>query len=306
MIIRQQPPQPLPRIERPVRKVRRNLEREARKRKPSCAEIDPKYQIPDSLWRQIQPLLPPPKTKKKPGRPKMDDKKAMNAIFFLFKTGCQWKALPRSLGKSSTVHDRFQEWTEAGVFTKLWQSGVLYYNQKKGILWQWQAMDGAQNQAPLGGEAVGRSYKHRGKTGTNRSILVDGYGVPLSAIAERANRNDFKLTQPTLSSTVVERPTPTKEKPQHLCLDRGYDYPEVDEIVAAFGYTAHIARKGDDPTKREHPPVYRARRWVVERTHSWLNNFRRLLIRWEKKVVNYLGVLHFACAWISFKAAELF
>ena len=310
MITHQLPHQPSVLPLRQTRKERRRIKREQEKRTRKQFSLDlgihAKYQIPDPLWRQISPLLPKPKDKKKPGRPRMDDRKAMTAILYLLKTGCQWKALPRSLGKSSTVHDRFTEWTQSGVFTKLWRQGVLDYDRKKGIQWEWQAMDGAQNQAPLGGECVGKSYKHRGKNGTNRSILVEGRGVPLSAVAERANLNDFKLTQTTLSSLVVPRPTPTKEKPQHLCLDRGYDYPEVDQIVAAFGYTAHIARKGDDPTKREQPPVYRARRWVVERTHSWLNNFRRLLIRWEKKVANYLGMLHFACAWISFRTAGIF
>lgn len=266
-------------------------------------DIPEKYLLPDVLWEYILPLLPPLEPKKKQGRPRMDDRKAINAIFYLLRTGIQWKALPRSLGASSTVHDRFMLWAQSGLFTKLWQQGVFKYDQNKGILWQWQAMDGSQTQAPKGGECVGKSYKHRGKNGTNRSILVEGRGVPLAAIAAAANRNDFKLTCSTLSSTVVDRPVPSPQEPQHLCLDKGYDYPEVDVIVAAFGYTAHIARKGEDKTKREYPPLYRARRWVVERTHSWLNNFRRLIIRWEKKVDYYLALLHFACAWISFHSA---
>ena len=91
-----------------------------------------------------------------------------------------------------------------------------------------------------------------------------------------------------------------------MCLDKGCDYPEVHELVAAWGYTAHIARRGVEQKTRPRIPGYRARRWVVERTHAWLNRFRRLLIRWEKKLANYLGMLHLACAWMTFRAAGVF
>lgn len=123
---------------------------------------------------------------------------------------------------------------------------------------------------------------------------------------EGANRHDMKLTKPTLESFIVERPQPTEKAPQNLCLDKGYDYPEVEELVDDFGYTAHIRSRGEETQDKKRIPGYRARRWVVERTHSWLNRFRRLLIRWEKKVENYLAMLHFACAWITFRAAGLF
>lgn len=115
--------------------------------------VSEEYQIPDEMWERIQPLLPEPKPKKKPGRPRMDDRKAMTAIFYVLRTGCQWNALPRSLGASSTVHDRFQEWREAGVFEKMWRAGVMEYDNEKGIDWQWQSMDGAMTKAPLGGKS---------------------------------------------------------------------------------------------------------------------------------------------------------
>lgn len=121
-----------------------------------------------------------------------------------------------------------------------------------------------------------------------------------------ANRPDMESVEATLESIPVERPEPTEEAPQHLCGDKGYDYPAVRELVATWGYTAHIPvkkAKGAEPVAREKIPGYRARRWVVERTHSWMNRFRRLLIRWEKKVSNYKAFLHLACAWITFKAA---
>jgi putative transposase len=114
--------------------------------------VSPEYQISDKFWEWVAPLLPPPKPKKKPGRPRMDDRKAMTAIFYVLRTGCQWKALPRSLGAGSTVHDRFQEWQEAGVFERMWQAGLHEYDELKGLDWEWQAMDGAMTKAPLGGK----------------------------------------------------------------------------------------------------------------------------------------------------------
>lgn len=130
--------------------------------------------------------------------------------------------------------------------------------------------------------------------------------MPIGLEVAGANRPDMKLVEATLERIPVERPEPTADTPQHLCADKGYDYPSVRELVAAWGYTAHIpiqTAKGAEPVAWEKVPGYRARRWVVERTHSGMNRFRRLLIRWEKKVPNYKAFLHFACAWITYKAA---
>jgi putative transposase len=164
-------------------------------------------------------------------------------------------------------------------------------------------MDGAMTKAPLGGEDTGKNPTDRGKIGTKRSVLTDGAGVPLGIAVSGANTHDKRLVEATVESIPIERPEPTTKKPQNLCLDKGYDYPDVRELVEEFGYTAHIPVRGEKPAKRKKLPGYRARRWVVERTHSWMNRFRRLLIRWEKKVRNYKGLLHFACAWVTLRAA---
>jgi transposase len=122
--------------------------------------VDASYSVPDVVWDRIIPLLQAirRKKKRKTGRPRMDDRKAMSAIFYVLRTGCQWNALPRSLGASSTVHDRFQEWRKAGVFKRMWIDGLAKYDKKTGIDWKWQAMDGVITKAPLGGK------KHRAKS----------------------------------------------------------------------------------------------------------------------------------------------
>ncbi len=116
----------------------------------------------------------------------------------------------------------------------------------------------------------------------------------------------MKLVRATIESVVVARPEPTPEQPQGLCLDKGYDYDEVRETLAAFGFTAHIRGRGEEAKAIQREAGKKARRWVVERSHSWLNRFRRILVRWDKKPEHYLACLHFACALIALRAAGLF
>ena len=116
----------------------------------------------------------------------------------------------------------------------------------------------------------------------------------------------MKRVAPTFYRIVVARPEPTTARPQGLCLDKGYDYEEVRATLAMFGFTAHLRVRGEEAHARKRQAGVRARRWVVERTHSWMNRFRRILIRWDKKADNYLAFLHFACALIAFRAAGLF
>lgn len=129
--------------------------------------------------------------------------------------------------------------------------------------------------------------------------------MPISLVVEGANRHDMKLVRPTLESLVAARPAPSQEQPQGMCLDKGYDYPEVREILQEFGFTAHIRSRGEEAKALQREAGFRARRWVVERAHSWMNRFRRLLIRWDKKPQNYLAFLHFACGLIALRAAGL-
>jgi transposase len=121
-----------------------------------------------------------------------------------------------------------------------------------------------------------------------------------------ANRNDFKLARATLESIPVERPEPTAREPQGMCLDKGYDYDEVRELLEEFGFTAHIRTRGEEAQAIKKKAGFKARRWVVERTHSWMNRFRGILIRWNKKAKNYIAMLHFAFGIIAYRASGLF
>lgn len=113
--------------------------------------------------------------------------------------------------------------------------------------------------------------------------------------------HDKWLVGPTLDSLPVKRPNP-EITPQHLCLDKGYDYEDVRRLVALRGFIAHIKARGEEVILKRTRGL-KPRRWVVERTHSWLNRFRRILIRWEKKAQNYLAMLHLACAYVAYRVA---
>lgn len=129
------------------------------------------FLMPDTLWEVLAPLLP---ELSKPhrfggGRPRVSDRSAMDAVFFVLRTGCQWSALDKTgICSSSVAHQRFQAWVAADVFSKMWTKGLLEYDHLKGIKWEWQSMDGAMTKSPLAGEKMWpkshRPRKTRSKT----------------------------------------------------------------------------------------------------------------------------------------------
>jgi transposase len=111
-------------------------------------------------------------------------------------------------------------------------------------------------------------------------VLTEAHGVPRGLTVAGANRHDMKLVKQTVKSLVVKRPRPTKKHPQGMYLDKGYDYAEVRETLREFGFTAHIRARGEEARALKQHVGAKARRWVVERTQSWLNRCRRVLLRW--------------------------
>jgi putative transposase len=130
------------------------------------------------------------------------------------------------------------------------------------------------------------------KKGTKRSLLTEGHGLPIAIVVSGANTHDVKLLGKTLDNIVIYRPQPTPEKPQNLCLDAGYTGHEGD--VNARMYIPHIRPRGEEKLLIECDPDFKPRRWVVEVTHSWINRFRKLLVKKKKKDSNYIALLCFA------------
>ena len=109
------------------------------------------WRIPDDLWRELEPLLPAPRSAGLPGRPQVPFRKVLNGILHVLRTGCQWKAVPKEFGSGSTCHKRFQEWERAGLFEQLWEKLLARYDELRGIQWRFQSLDSAIVKAPLGG-----------------------------------------------------------------------------------------------------------------------------------------------------------
>lgn len=268
------------------------------------------FRMPRPLWRKIKKRLP---KKKRPsrrgGRPRASERAVANAIWYVLWTGCQWKALHRDwFGVSaSVVHERFQGWRGMGVFEKLSRRmAEQYARERGGVGWRWQAMDSKHSPAPLGGEKTGKNPTDRGKLGAKINLLVDERGAPLSVVLTGANRHDKVSAMELIVSASPRRPA---HKEQHLLADKAYDSDDLREFAASAGYIVHIKvnprRKGaaqlpqdDLPTK-----IYPARRWIVERTISWLTKCRSLRTRWSKKAGNWLALVQLACSHILLNLA---
>ncbi len=167
---------------------------------------------------------------------------------------------------------------------------------------------------------TGNNPTDRSKLGTKRHILTDKKGIPLSAVISSASTHDIKLVTSVVDNTVIKRPslykikTRRRRKLQHLCLDKAYNSEHDEQDLIKRGYVLHIPpkRKRDEKEEEEEKinvttqhclnrKKYSPKRWVVERTNSWHNRFRKLFTRYEKKVENYLGLVQFSCCIIIYR-----
>jgi putative transposase len=265
------------------------------------------YRMSDAMWIRLEPLLPKYERSCKGGRSRADLRRIADAIFYRMRVGCQWKAIPPTLAPGSTAHGYFQEWVQAGIFDNLWQVAIAEYDDLVGLDLKWQSIDGAMTKAPLGGELTGKNPTDRGKLGTKRSLLVDAAGIPIGLVVDGANAHDVTLLKETIDNCVERISDMGEDSTEHLCLDKAYDSKVIKELVqSVYGYVAHIRSRGEEKRELSKRKGERPRRWVVERTHGWLNRFRAVLVRWEKKAENHIAALHLACAYYTLKRAEVF
>lgn len=258
--------------------------------------------MPDEWWSLIALLLGPEKAPGTPGRPAVPCRRICDGILYGLRTGCQGRALPRAeYAPQSTVWGRCHQWAAAGVFQQAWLLGLVYSDLERGIDWQWQALDGVRTTAPLGGAAPGPSPVDRATSGPTRSVLREGRGAPRAGVAAGATVPDKTLALETGAGGKGRRPEKGSTRGQPLCLDKGSDYDAVSVGRRERDDIVHLQHRGEpEPVvslEKKHP----ARRWVVERTHAWHNKFRRLLVRWEKKVDHYYALLDLASMLIVYR-----
>lgn len=220
----------------------------------------------------------------------MDKRTALAGIFWILDNGAKWKDLPRSFGSKSTVHRWFKLWVEQGVFEKIVASAGDLVTTNDGYKLYECFIDGAFSPARGGGDGIGKTKAGKG---VKIMIAVDAQGLPIAVQTTCASPHESTLVQGLFDFMIAE------ELPHRLIGDKAYDSDELDEKLEQMGIemiSPHRRNRRPENKTQDGRPLRRyKRRWIVERTISWLRHYRRLCIRWEKSTPMFQGFLDFAC-----------
>jgi transposase len=226
----------------------------------------------EPLWDQFSALLPerPLVSPTHPlgcHRPRIPDRVVFEHVIAALVHGSGYERIASPGCSDATIRRRLKEWAAAGVSEQVHTLALRAYDRMIGLELDDLAVDGCLTKAPGGGEAAGRSPVDRGKQGLKRSVVTDGAGIPLHVVSAGANRHDSPLLAPTLAGLDKLDRLP-EDVTVHL--DRGYDGNPTRALLDALGFDGAIARKGVPA------PIQAGSRWVVERTHSWMNGYGKL------------------------------
>lgn len=232
---------------------------------PSC--------LLEPLWDQVAALLPERSTYH-PDHPlgchrrRIPDRTVFEHVILALIHGSGYERIASPGCSDRTIRRRVKQWAALGIAPQVHALALEAYDQMIGLGLGELSVDGCITKAPCGGDKAGRSPVDRGKQGTKRSVAADACGVPLGIVAAGANRHDAPLLGPTLEATTMQVGAVPHDA--NVNLDRGYDGAGTRALLDELGFTATIARKGVPA------PVQAGRRWVVERTHSWMNDYGKL------------------------------
>lgn len=238
--------------------------------------------------------IPDPARNPKGGRPAADKRKTIRGIFWMLDNGAKWKDLPRRFGPKSTVHRWFQTWVQDGVFENLMRDAGRCVEQGDGYRVYECFIDGTFSKARGGGDGIGLTKAGKG---VKIMVLVDARGLPLAIDTMSASPHESRLVQRLFAFML------TTDKPQRIIGDKAYDSDRLDQELAEQGIemiAPHRANRKNVTQDRRALQRYR-RRWTVERTIAWIQNFRRLCIRWEKSTTLFQGMLHLGCTMLLLK-----
>lgn len=256
--------------------------------------------LPDDLWQVIEPLLPKHPPSPKGGRPRLPDRKALTGIIFVLKTGIPWEDLPQEMGCGCGMScwRRLQEWHQAGVWDRVAELLLARLNAKGKIDFSRFLLDSSHVRAFGGGTQTGPSPVDRAKKGSKHHIIVDAQGVPLASRVSAANSNDNLHTIPLVDAVPpirgrVGRP---RHRPERVQGDRGYDDEEDRQELRRRGIEPVLAKR-----YTEHGSGLGVFRWVVERTLSWLHQYRRLRTRYERHDYMHHAFLKLGCILVTYK-----
>lgn len=226
----------------------------------------------------------------KGGRPPTDKRQAIRGIFWILDNGAKWKDLPRRFGSKSAVHRWFKQWVEDGVFERIMREAGRCVEERGGFRLYECYVDGTFCKAKGGGDGIGNTKAGKG---VKIMVLVDARGLPVAVETMSASPHESRLVQPLFDFML------TSELPERIIGDRAYDSDRLDEELAEEGVemiAPHRSNRRPENVTQDGRPLRRyRRRWKVERTIAWIQNFRRLCIRYEKSTTMFQGFLHLGC-----------
>ena len=259
--------------------------------------------VSDELWAVVAPLLPPEPPKPKGGRPRVPDRAALTGVIFVLKSGIPWEMLPQELGCGSgvTCWRRLRDWQAAGAWDRLHRELLDRLGTAGQIDWSRTSVDSASIPAKGGGDGVGPNPTDRGTPGTKRHVMGDRGGLPLASLLTGANRHDSVVFEELLDAVPpIRQPNGRRRKrPGKLHADKAYDIPRCRQALTRRHIKVRIARKGVDSSQR-----LGRHRWVIERTLAWLNRYRRLTVRYERRADIHQAFLTLGCCLICFNALQ--
>lgn len=226
----------------------------------------------------------------KGGRPPTDKRQAIRGIFWILDNGAKWKDLPRRFGSKSAVHRWFKQWVEDGVFERIMREAGRCVEERDGFRLYECYIDGTFCKAKGGGDGIGNTKAGKG---VKIMVLVDARGLPVAVETMSASPHESRLVQPLFDFML------STELPERIIGDRAYDSDRLDEELAQEGIemiAPHRSNRRPENVTQDGRPLRRyRRRWKVERTIAWIQNFRRLCIRYEKSTTMFQGFLHLGC-----------
>jgi transposase len=257
--------------------------------------------LPDALWDLVEPFLPIPPRRPNGGRPPVPDRACLAGIIFVLRSGIPWQMLPQELGCGSgmTCWRRLRDWQMAGVWDLVHFAMLDWLARQDQIDWSRAVVDSCSVRAVCGGSQTGPNPTDRAKRGSKRHVICDGRGVPLAIRLTGANRHDSKEALPLVDAIPPlqgERGRP-RCRPDCLLGDRAYDAEPIRQGLRTRHILPLLARRGTT-----HGSGLGQWRWVVERTFAWLNQFRRLRVRYDKRADIHQAFLSLGCALICWHA----
>lgn len=253
--------------------------------------------VSNKLWNRLEPLIPKHEPSPLGGRPPIDDRKALAGILFVLKTGIPWEDLPVEMGCGSgmTCWRRLRDWQASGVWDKLHQVILAELRAEDKIDWSRAVVDSGNVRAVGGGDETGPNPTDRRKPGTKHHVATDGQGVPLAIEVSGANEHDITKLIPLIVNIppVRGKPGRPRSRPDRVYADRAYDSEDARCLLRWLGIEPLLAKRGEP-----HGSGLGRHRWVVERTISWLHQFRRLRVRYERTAAIHKGLLTLAASLI--------